>query len=85
VTESLRIVHAGTPAFAVPPLEALLSSGHRVEAVVSQPDRPAGRGRRLQPPPLKQAAIEAGLPVIQPERLRTGDVGEGGGGGGGGE
>lgn len=74
MTESLRIVHAGTPAFAVPPLEALLSSGHRVEAVVSQPDRPAGRGRRLQPPPLKQAAIEAGLSVIQPERLTRADL-----------
>lgn len=71
---TLRIVYAGTPAFAVPPLEALLSAGRRVEAVISQPDRPAGRGRRLQPPPLKQAAIEAGLPVIQPECLTRADL-----------
>lgn len=74
MSESLRIVYAGTPAFAVPSLEALLSSQHRIEAVVSQPDRPAGRGRRLQPPPLKQAASEAGLSVIQPERLTRADV-----------
>ncbi|MDX1609912.1 MAG: methionyl-tRNA formyltransferase [Halofilum sp. (in: g-proteobacteria)] len=70
----LRILFAGTPAFAVPPLEALLASPHRVEAVISQPDRPAGRGRRLQPPPVKQAALAAGIPVIQPERLAVPDL-----------
>lgn len=74
VSEALRIVFAGTPAFAVPPLETLLDSPHRLLAVVSQPDRPAGRGRRLHAPPVKQVAEEAGLPVIQPERLRVADL-----------
>lgn len=67
----LRIVFAGTPDFSVPPLQALLSAGHRPVAVFTQPDRPAGRGRRLQASPVKQIAREAGLEVHQPETLRT--------------
>jgi methionyl-tRNA formyltransferase len=70
---SLRIVFFGTPAFAVPTLEALLGSRHRVLGVVSQPDRPRGRGQKLEPTPVKSAALAAGLPVHQPERLKTPD------------
>lgn len=61
---------AGTPEFAVAPLEALLTSGHRVVAVYTQPDRPAGRGRKLAASPVKQRALQAGLPVLQPNSLR---------------
>jgi methionyl-tRNA formyltransferase len=64
-----RIVFMGTPAFAVPSLQALLQQ-HTVAGVVTQPDRPAGRGRQVQEPAVKQAARAAGLPVIQPRRLR---------------
>jgi methionyl-tRNA formyltransferase len=62
----LNIIYAGTPEFAVPALEALLRSDHRVIAVYTQPDRPAGRGRRLQQSPVKVCAVERGLPVRQP-------------------
>ena len=65
----LRVVFAGTPAFAVPPLRALHAAHHLV-GVLTQPDRPAGRGRVLTASPVKQAALELGLPVIQPEKLR---------------
>lgn len=66
-----RIVFAGTPDFAVPPLEALVAHGFQPRAVFTQPDRPAGRGRRLQPSPVKQAALAAGIDVLQPQSLRT--------------
>lgn len=69
MTPELDIVFAGTPDFAVPSLEALMHSRHRVRAVLTQPDRPAGRGRRLQPSPVKRQALEGGLTVLQPERL----------------
>ena len=59
----------GTPAFAVPTLEALLDA-HHVVAVVTQPDKPAGRGQRVTAPPVKERALAAGLPVLQPARLR---------------
>ena len=68
---SLRLVFAGTPAFAVPSLAACLASGADVVAVYTQPDRPAGRGRRPQPSPVKAAALAAGVPVEQPETLKT--------------
>lgn len=67
---SLRIVYAGTPEFAVPALQALLASGHEVVAVYCQPDRPAGRGRKLQFGPVKQVAVAAGIPVEQPVSLK---------------
>ncbi|RMG28821.1 MAG: methionyl-tRNA formyltransferase [Gammaproteobacteria bacterium] len=70
----MRIVFAGTPEFAVPSLEALLESPHEVVAVYTQPDRPAGRGRRLTPSPVKQRAREAGVPVEQPGSLRDPEV-----------
>lgn len=66
----LTIVFAGTPEFAVPSLRALLQSQHRVAAVYTQPDRPSGRGKKLMPSPVKQLALEQGLPVVQPERLK---------------
>jgi len=56
--------------FAVPTLEALLAAGHEIALVVSQPDRPAGRNRQLTAPPVKLAALAAGLPVAQPEKIR---------------
>jgi len=67
----MRIVFAGTPGFSVPCLEALLNAdGMEVVGVVSQPDRRSGRGMRLTPSPVKQAALEAGIDVITPENLR---------------
>jgi methionyl-tRNA formyltransferase len=67
----LRIVFAGTPEFAVPCLEACRASGAQVVAVYTQPDRPAGRGRKLAQSPVKQAALAAGLAVEQPESLKS--------------
>ena len=70
MTSSLRIVFAGTPDFSVPPLKALLDSDHEVAAVYTQPDRPAGRGRKLTASPVKQVAVEHGIPVFQPQSLK---------------
>lgn len=70
---SLRIVYAGTPDFAVPALKALLQSRHQVVAVYCQPDRPAGRGRKLQFGPVKQVAVDAGITVEQPLSLKSAD------------
>ena len=67
----MRTVFLGTPRAAVPSLRALSDSAHAPVAVVCQPDRPAGRGRRLTPPPVKEAALELGLPVLQPESVAT--------------
>lgn len=66
----MRIVYFGTPAFAVAPLRALLEAGHDVVLVVTQPDKPAGRGRRPQEPAVKVFARERGLEVAQPENVR---------------
>lgn len=68
---SLRIAFAGTPDFSVPALKALLGSGHTVVGVLTQPDRPKGRGRQLAASPVKVAALEHGLAVSQPETLKT--------------
>lgn len=68
---ALRLIFAGTPDFAVPALQALLSVGHRPVAVLTQPDRPAGRGRQLRPSAVKQWALDAGLTVLQPESLKA--------------
>jgi methionyl-tRNA formyltransferase len=70
VSKNLRIIFAGTPDFAARHLDALLSSGHQVVGVFTQPDRPAGRGKKLMPSPVKVLAEEHGLPVFQPVSLR---------------
>lgn len=69
ISSMTRIVYMGTPDFSVPALESLIESGMLV-GVVTQPDRPAGRGNRLRPPPVKVAAEKAGIPVFQPKSLR---------------
>ena len=70
----LRVVFAGTPDFAASSLAAVLDSEHEVVAVYTQPDRPAGRGRKLTPSPVKQLAQEHGLPVVQPASLKDADA-----------
>lgn len=70
MAQSARIIFMGTPDFAVASLQALLAAGRNVVAVVTAPDRPSGRGLQLSPSPVKQAAVVAGLPVLQPEKLR---------------
>lgn len=66
----MRLVFLGTPAFAVPTLERVVEAGHEVLAVVTQPDRPRGRGQHAAPSPVKETALRLGLPVYQPERVR---------------
>src|SRR5699024_1249166 len=66
----MKIVFAGTPEFALPTLDALAASNHVLAGVLTQPDRPAGRGRKIQAPPVKQRAEELGLPVYQPHSLK---------------
>ncbi len=70
MSDSLRIIFAGTPDFAARHLDALLSSEHQVVGVFTQPDRPAGRGKKLMPSPVKVLAEEKGVPVFQPGSLR---------------
>lgn len=69
----MTIVFFGTPAFAVPTLNVLAASSHDVAAVITQPDRPRGRGQRVTFAPVKARALELGLPVLQPNRLRDDD------------
>src|SRR5439155_24559301 len=69
-SESLRIVFFGTPEFAVPTLDTLLRTRHAVVGVVTQPDRARGRGHKVIDAPVKQRAVAAGLPLLQPERLK---------------
>ena len=66
----MKLVFCGTPSFAVPTLEALLAAGHEIALAVSQPDRPVGRSQQLTAPPVKQAALAAGLPAAQPDKIR---------------
>ena len=66
----MRLVFLGTPAFAVPTLEATVKAGHEVAAVLTQPDRPRGRGQNVAVSPVKEAALRLGLTVYQPERVR---------------
>ena len=67
----MKIVFFGSPAAALPSLRALLGAGHDVELVVTQPDKPAGRGRKLLPSAVKSFAVEQGIPVIEPAKIRT--------------
>jgi len=66
----MRLAYLGTPAFAVPTLERIVEAGHEVLSVLTQPDRPRGRGQHLAQSPVKDAALRLGLPVYQPERVR---------------
>jgi methionyl-tRNA formyltransferase len=68
---SLKLVFCGTPQFAVPTFEALVAAGHQIALAVSQPDRPAGRDQQIASTPVKQAALAAGIPVTQPEKIRN--------------
>ncbi len=68
--DAFRIIFMGTPAYAVPTLEAIHRSPHRLELVITQPDRPQGRGRRVGPPPVKQTALDLGYEVIQPAKIK---------------
>lgn len=70
MSDGLRVIYAGTPDFAVPALQALIDSPHEVVAVYTQPDRPAGRGRKLQPSAVKKLALAAGITVEQPENFK---------------
>lgn len=67
----MKLVFCGTPEFGVPTLEAVIAAGHKVALVVTQPDRAAGRGMEVQTPPVKRVALECGLPVVQPEKIRN--------------
>lgn len=71
MTSPLRLIFAGTPEFAAIHLKAVLHAGHRIVAVYSQPDRPAGRGKKLQASSVKQLALEYGLPVYQPLNFKS--------------
>ena len=66
----MKIVYMGTPDFAVPPLAALVKNGYEVTAVVTQPDKPKGRGKTLLPTPVKEEALKHGSPVYQPKKVR---------------
>lgn len=69
-----RVVFMGTPDFSVPSLTALIEGGYQVVGVVTQPDRPKGRGRKLEPSPVKRYALQHGIPVLQPPSLRTSEA-----------
>ncbi|MCB5185540.1 methionyl-tRNA formyltransferase [Methylobacillus gramineus] len=66
----MKIIFAGTPEFAVPALDALIASSHEVSLVLTQPDRPAGRGMKLRPSPVKELALQYDIAVFQPETLK---------------
>jgi methionyl-tRNA formyltransferase len=73
VSETLNLVFCGTPRFAVPTLEKLVDAGFRVHLVVTQPDRPKGRGLELVQSPVKESALKLSLPITQPDRIKTND------------
>ena len=66
----MNVVFMGTPEFAVPCLEALVQGGYDVTGVVTQPDKPQGRKMKLTPPPVKEKALEYGIPVFQPQKMK---------------
>jgi methionyl-tRNA formyltransferase len=66
----VKLVYCGTPEFAVPTLKAVIAAGHEVALVLTQPDRAVGRSQEMQAPPVKRVALELGLPVVQPEKLK---------------
>lgn len=70
----MKVIFAGTPDFAVPTLAALIEAGHEIVMVLTQPDRPAGRGMKLKASPVKELALRHGLPIYQPETLKTAET-----------
>lgn len=74
--QNFRIIFMGTPDFAVPALKQLLNGPDKIVAVVTQPDRPKGRGKKLTPPPVKLTAEQSGIPVLQPAKIRTEEFAE---------
>ena len=66
----MNIIYMGTPEFAVKPLQAIVDAGHKVLACFTQPDKPKGRGKTLQPTPVKEKALSLDIPVYQPVKLR---------------
>lgn len=72
--KSLRIAYAGTPEFALPPLEAIVRSSHTLVGIWTQPDRPAGRGRKLMASPVKQRGLDIGAPIHQPENFKSAEA-----------
>jgi methionyl-tRNA formyltransferase len=71
MTQSLNLVFCGTPQFAVPTLEKLVDSGFRIDLVVTQPDRPKGRGLEVVPPPVRESAKKLNLPITQPDKIKN--------------
>lgn len=71
MNKSLRIIYMGTPEFAVPGLDLLMANHYQIVAVVTAPDKPAGRGLKLQMSPVKEAALKHNIPVLQPEKLKA--------------
>ena len=67
----MKIIYMGTPAFALPPLKAIMAAGHPVLAVVTQPDKPSGRGRAMTASPIKAYALEQNIDVLQPQKLKS--------------
>mgnify|MGYP002683951668 CR=1 FL=1 len=67
----MKIVFMGTPEFAIPSLDMLVKEGYDVVAVVTQPDKPKGRGNKMCPPPVKEYAMEHGIEVLQPDKVKT--------------
>ena len=68
--QKLKVVFMGTPDFAVPSLKALHETGYDIPLVITQPDKPAGRGKKITPPPVKVLAKNLGIPVYQPEKVK---------------
>lgn len=66
----MNVIFMGTPDFAVPTLQMLIDEGHTISAVVTQPDRPKGRGNKVLMPPVKELALKYGIEVLQPERVK---------------
>ena len=66
----MKVIFMGTPDFAAAALEAIVKAGHEVVAVVTQPDKAKGRSDKLLPPPVKEVALQHGIPVLQPERIK---------------
>ena len=70
----MKVVFMGTPDFSVGTLEALVEAGYEITGVVTQPDKPKGRGKQMMPTPVKEAAEKHGLPVYQPRRVRDAEA-----------